>query len=300
MDAINSYTRRTLGQEEVYQFNLILCDNEIDRDQECFTTATLHELAPLFVGKTGIFDHDAKAENQTARIYHTQVVEDLGRTTSYGEVYAALHAKAYLIRCDKTQSLIEEIDGGIKKEVSIGCSVTDSSCSICGVSNRQGGCEHQKGQTYQDGVCYHKLEHATDAYEWSFVAVPAQREAGVQKKFARDLKALKKAFASTNDVVLTATELDAIQSHWQTLEEQAQVGLQYQQELAKRVVNLGLACGERVPAPMFRALAKRMSVAELQAFEESYQARLGDQNGLPQLSFEATGQQSVNNQSFKV
>ncbi|MGN1034015.1 MAG: hypothetical protein ACI4PK_00215 [Oscillospiraceae bacterium] len=30
-------------------------------------------------------------------------------------------------------------------------------------------------------LCYHILENASDAYEWSFVAVPAQRQVGVVK-----------------------------------------------------------------------------------------------------------------------
>ena len=34
-----------------------LCDNEIDRDWERFSPETLKGLAPLFVGKSGIFDH---------------------------------------------------------------------------------------------------------------------------------------------------------------------------------------------------------------------------------------------------
>ena len=42
--------------EEVYTFSVVLCDNEVDRDGECFTKETLEELAKLFVGKTGILD----------------------------------------------------------------------------------------------------------------------------------------------------------------------------------------------------------------------------------------------------
>ena len=34
-------------------------------------------------------------------------------------------------------------------------------------------------------VCHVVLNQPTDAYEWSFVAVPAQREAGVIKMFAK-------------------------------------------------------------------------------------------------------------------
>ena len=52
MEKINLYTRRAYKAEEVYTFSVVLCDNEVDRDGECFTKETLEELAKLFVGKT--------------------------------------------------------------------------------------------------------------------------------------------------------------------------------------------------------------------------------------------------------
>lgn len=53
-----------------------LCDNEIDRDGERFSLEALEQLKALFVGKTGIFDHDPKGENQTARIYAAELVQE--------------------------------------------------------------------------------------------------------------------------------------------------------------------------------------------------------------------------------
>ena len=62
MAKINRFTRRELGEEEVYCFSAILCDNEIDRDQEKFSRQALEKLAELFIGKTGIFNHDRRAK----------------------------------------------------------------------------------------------------------------------------------------------------------------------------------------------------------------------------------------------
>ena len=45
MEKINLYTRRAYKPEEVYTFSVVLCDNEVDRDGECFTKETLEELA---------------------------------------------------------------------------------------------------------------------------------------------------------------------------------------------------------------------------------------------------------------
>ena len=132
LELINKLSRRKLKEDEVYIFSVILCDNETDRDNERFSIASLRKLAELFVGKTGIFDHDPKGANQTARIFSTQLLQEPEKRTHSGEVYTYLKAKAYMMRTDKNADFIKEIDGGIKKEVSVCCSVNHEICSICG------------------------------------------------------------------------------------------------------------------------------------------------------------------------
>ena len=39
LNLINNYTRRPLKKEEIYVFSVVLCDNEVDREYECFTKA---------------------------------------------------------------------------------------------------------------------------------------------------------------------------------------------------------------------------------------------------------------------
>ena len=129
---IGALARRPLGAEEVYTFSVRLCDNEIDRDFERFASQTLEELAPLFLGKSGIFDHQWSAKGQAARIYKTEVIQEPGRLTRAGDGYCWLKGYAYMVRTGSNGDLIAEIEGGIKKEVSVGCSVERSICSICG------------------------------------------------------------------------------------------------------------------------------------------------------------------------
>lgn len=186
MDALtklNQFTRREHTPEEVYLFDVILCDNDIDRDLECFSDAALADLQRLFIGKTGIFDHNPKTSGQTARIYDTEIVREEGKKTADGRQYLALRAHAYMIRTDSNADLIREIEGGIKKEVSVSCSAERQLCSVCGVNRRETACSHVPGRTYGDKTCYTILDGITDAYEWSFVAVPAQVNAGVTKHF---------------------------------------------------------------------------------------------------------------------
>lgn len=185
LDKINSLTRRKFKAEELYTFPVTLCGNEIDRDFERFSDEALDEMAGLFVGKTIIQNHDPSSENQVARIYDTEVVED-SKQTSYGEPYKYLKGYAYMVRTDGNADLIKEIDAGIKREVSVGCATSKRFCSICGADMLTSECEHRRGKEYDGKMCCHILDGVTDAYELSFVAVPAQPEAGVTAKNYKD------------------------------------------------------------------------------------------------------------------
>ena len=183
LEEINAYAVEPLAAEDVYCFSLTLCDNDIDRDYERFSKEALEGLAELFKGKTGVFDHDPKGSRQTARIFRTRVVQPPNKKTADGQEHYSLTAKAYMVRTAANADLIKEISGGIKKEVSVSCSMAKRSCSICGLDRTKGRCSHVKGRRYPKGLCFDTLEKPTDAYEWSFVAVPAQVNAGVTKRF---------------------------------------------------------------------------------------------------------------------
>ncbi len=201
LDKINKFTRRKLNEDEVYVFSVILCDNDIDRDCERFSDSALGTLKERFIGKTGIFDHDATTVNQNARIFDTELVTDSSRTTRNGELYKYLKASAYMVRTDGNKALIAEIDGGIKKEVSISCSAAKHICSVCGNDKNVASCSHIKGRKYGGRLCHTVLDDITDAYEWSFVAVPAQVNAGVTKKYseADTIKAASSGESSAAD-----------------------------------------------------------------------------------------------------
>lgn len=183
MTKVNKFTRKSLTADEIYVFPVILCDNEVDRDNERFSINSLHKMAELFIGKTGIFDHNPKGENQTARIFDTEVKTYTDKVTSAGEPYTCLIGKAYMVKTGKSADLIAEIDGGIKKEVSVSCAVRKNICSICGADMKKSPCTHIKGAKYGDKLCSVILDEPFDAYEWSFVAIPAQKNAGVTKKY---------------------------------------------------------------------------------------------------------------------
>lgn len=186
LKAINKYTLEPLTADQVFTFKSVLCDNDTDRAYERFSLKALQDLKKLFLGKTVIKDHSRSADNQVARIYSTELVQT-DKVLKSGEPYTQLVARCYMVKTAGNADLIAEIKGGIKKEGSVGCSVTGSICSICGTDNTKSYCPHYPGRAYQkeEGLrtCTFTLTGVRDAYEFSLVAVPAQRAAGVSKSY---------------------------------------------------------------------------------------------------------------------
>ena len=98
---INQFAKSPLKEADVYVFTVRLCDNEVDRDWERFDPKALEALGELFVGKSGVFDHQWSAHGQTARIYRTEVVREPAQMTMAGDVYYWLKAWAYMLRTAK-------------------------------------------------------------------------------------------------------------------------------------------------------------------------------------------------------
>ena len=232
---INRLARRELTADEVYTFAVRLCDNDIDRDFERFDEAALEALAGLFVGVSGVFDHQWSARGQAARIYRAQVAGDDSVRTQDGRPYRYLKGWAYMVRTKDNEGLIAEIDAGIKREVSVGCAVYRVVCSICGQDLAD--CPHQKGEEYEGQLCCGVLTHPTDAYEWSFVAVPAQKNAGVMKHLR--------------------------------LEQEAALGRKYLEGLRSDVVRLGGLAGLELEHGTLKAIAARLAYPELNALRKA-------------------------------
>lgn len=273
IEKISKYTRREMSADELFIFSVILCDNEIDRDGEKFTKESLEKLSLLFLGKTGIFDHIASSENQSARIFDCTVISDDTKTTDNDD-YFALKAFAYMVRCEKTNDLILEIDAGIKKEVSVGCAVEKVLCSVCGTDIKSSHCEHAKGNIYSGVHCHHLLINPTDAYEWSFVAVPAQKNAGVTKSCGESISntpLYEKIYKSDKPVNLSLSEIKSLRKHIEALEGLSRYGSEYAEDIKKRIIkNAGISQPE-MDLSVLEKVCESMSITELKAFDETYE-----------------------------
>ena len=241
LEKINALAKGTLTEEQVYVFSVRLCDDQVDRDFERCDAAALPELAKRFVGKSGIVDHKWSAGSQLARIYDTEIVEQSG--------VSSIKAGAYIRRGGAGDEWIADIEAVIKKEVSVGCAMGRSVCSVCG--GEYGSCGHRKGEYYDGQLCYAILREPVDAYEFSFVAVPSQREAGVLKGMGRrvSLKELADEFGA--------------QEEYRSLFSQAKLGQAYRKQLGDEVVRLGLMLGLNIAEPTLRGAVEKLAGNEL-------------------------------------
>lgn len=255
LEAINAQAKGKMTGEQVYVFSLRLCDDQVDRDMERFDTGALPELAKLFIGKTGIVDHRWSSDSQVARIFETQVVCEDG--VSY------IKAWAYIRRGGAADEIIADIEAGIKKEVSVGCAMGRCVCSVCG--GDYGTCGHQKGEHYDGVLCCAILKEPMDAYEFSFVAVPAQRSAGVIKGLGCGKRSLKEL----------ADEFGA-QGEYRSLFKEAQLGRQYRKELENSVVRLCLALDLGAAEPVLRGVVSKAAAEDLMALRTALQSRVDE------------------------
>ena len=254
LEAINALAKAELTAEQVYVFSLRLCDDQVDRDNERFDTEALAGLARLFIGKTGIIDHQWSAGNQVARIFETEVVRE--DRVSY------IKAWAYIRRGGRAEELIADIEAGILKEVSVGCAMGMAVCSVCG--SEYGTCGHRKGEHYDGQLCCAILREPMDAYEFSFVAVPAQREAGVLKALGggKTLKELAEEFGA--------------QGEYRAMFKEAQLGRQYARQLQDDVVRLCLSLELGVAEPVLRSVFGHAAGEDLLAVKAALETRLAE------------------------
>lgn len=241
MSHINRFSLKTLTPEEVFCFSVILCDNDIDRDFERFDENALKALEKLFVGKTGIQNHSMKADDQACRTYKTELLTDKSKKTCDSKPYIYLKARCYTVRSEKNSQLIKDIESGIKKEVSISCAAQGRVCSICGKSD----CSHIAGKRYDGKICYKTITDITDAYEWSFVAVPAQKNAGITKSFKKEksMENILKSIKDGSPLTLNGEELKNLSAYIENLERKSADGEKYRAELcikAKQGFSLAL------------------------------------------------------------
>lgn len=207
LELINRHTITPLKAEDIFVFKLVLCDNETDRVGDVFTDEGLASIAEKSKSLIGVKDHDWNSENSFARLYDAEVVTEEVANDSNGLPHKYVLGKAYTLR--KFEDFVDKINSGILKEVSISFSSNNDTCSICGAKTHKreddrAVCEngHVALEVYDGKQCTNLVSDIDDTFEWSFVAVPCQRKAGVKAKKLGGRSMKKLAFLLSMNSVL--------------------------------------------------------------------------------------------------
>ena len=153
------------------------------------------------------------------------------------------------------------------------------------------------------------LDDPYDAYEWSFVAVPAQREAGVIKMYTptdteegtKTNSDIIKAFSEGKEMTLSPEECAEISGCLRELAKKAEAGEAYERELRQEVVRLSLLSQPGVPKDIMERVAKRMTLEELKAFQKAYRQESGKlAPPKPQLAGARAEGAPIENAEFKI
>lgn len=296
---INRYTRRELSADEVYVFSVVLCDNDIDRDFERFTVEALFELEKLFVGKSGIFDHTPSAKNQTARIFECKVEAVDSKKTTTGDDYFRLVARAYLPKSESNADFILSLDSGILKEVSVGCAVKHTVCSVCSNDMNSVSCNHTKGMTYNGQLCYGQLCDVYDAYEFSFVAIPAQKNAMVIKTlelYKKENKTMKDILSALNkgeQLSLKSHECESLCEYISKLEQQAKIGKVYKEQLKESATKSMALAQPYLDTDTIKGIVENLSIEQLKKLCDAYEKNARSKEPLVQLKSDKHSETAV-------
>ena len=159
-DKRNGYIR----WEDYYVFKIILCNNDVDKDQDRFSIPALYQIRDMAIGKNGILDTMPSKENKSiiARIFDCSVEYDKGKTTIDGEPLLYVQAYAFLDKCIShgCGAIAQKIKDGFYNEVSIGCSIYES--------HKVGLFDSELAPEYEITV----IDSITDLYEWAIVQKP--------------------------------------------------------------------------------------------------------------------------------
>ena len=121
---------------------------------------------------------------------------------------------------------------------------------------------------------FFQLEEAVDAYEFSFVAVPAQPGAGVVKGLcpAGEPAQTLRELAAGRDLCIR--ELDG-------LEREAALGRKWLFTLREEVVRMGALADSGLDRTVLKQITDKLDAEELQALKRAYQARARERYPLP-------------------
>lgn len=199
LERINKYTRKDLTKDDIYAFEVILCNNQIDKDFEMISTDCLYDLRKISIGSTGIL-----TENKTAKIFDSYCRAAFDND---GKAIVNLKAKAYIPKTCIEETELKNIL--TNQKIGIGFAVKNKICSIC--RNNFDFCGHHKGQKYDNRLCYAILYSPTDFYEWAVVSKSNDEKSKTHEVSEMKTKTQLKINGEIKDVEIENGEITIIE-----------------------------------------------------------------------------------------
>jgi len=175
IDKINKFSVKSVESKDITIYTALLIDDKITRNNTQYPKEFQSMLLSLpvgegnFVGAPILFgdtkDHQHTASSQVGRIFEAWQVID-------AEKHYGVMAKIYVLN-EGNEDLINKINSGVLKEMSIATKVGIPMCSICGQDIRQ--CSHEQGVN----GAYVVMSGNGFVAEASFVAVPGSNSAKI-------------------------------------------------------------------------------------------------------------------------
>lgn len=170
LKAVNRFALKPLTREAIAVFQLDLCHNQVDRHFSRFPEEELERINRLVVGAPLMERHDLHGSLPRGRFFRSRLHQEGERVSVRPEVY--------VLRTPENAAFIENIEGGIFRETSIGFSFRLPECAICGEDMRC--CEHVPGRRYGEVEAHYIMREVTDVLEGSIVAAGSQGTGFVQ------------------------------------------------------------------------------------------------------------------------
>jgi len=164
LGAINRYALRPLTAADVAVFEIEVCHDQVDAHFSRFPREELETIARLLPGRPLMELHDLQNRMPLGKIFKSWLSPEMEKVT--------VRADVFILRTDENGDAIENIEGGVWAETSIGFAFRMPECSICGGDLRM--CDHVPGREYEGVVCFYWMRDVVEVIEVSLVPSGSQ------------------------------------------------------------------------------------------------------------------------------
>lgn len=199
---INGFALKELTAEDVYVRKFLLCHSAVDRDRERFPESILQDFVATIPGKSLLAVHDRRslplglwfdATTEQMSLEQFKALTGVDATVPEGQtVISVMWAWSYMLNKDFNAPIIENMDGGVYRHVSIGFAAAD----IVAIKKDANG-----------PTLYYEYVGPGEAQEGSLVWLGAQPGATTQKQLEDQLEDPKKEKGAPTMKLIIATLL---------------------------------------------------------------------------------------------